>query len=94
MNAQDRCVRGGGDYRLLNARRRLSSPWFQHRLDSSTPAPAPAPKPAGTNDANGTVVRAARAAPIHRGEPGYSSRLDRAVTGLRANRSLPPDLPL
>jgi hypothetical protein len=51
---------------------------------SSQPAPAPVPvPPAGTvYYANCTAVRAAGAAPIHRGEPGYSTKLDRDGDGI------------
>jgi len=53
---------------------------------SSPPAPQPAPAPAPpagvTYYANCTAVRAAGAAPIHRGDPGYSSKLDRDGDGI------------
>jgi len=45
------------------------------------PAPAPAP-PASVYYANCDAVRAAGAAPIHRGDPGYASRLDRDGDGI------------
>jgi hypothetical protein len=46
-------------------------------------APAPAPAPAaGVYYANCTAVRAAGAAPIHVGQPGYSSKLDRDGDGV------------
>ncbi|RKR15451.1 GmrSD restriction endonuclease domain-containing protein [Arthrobacter oryzae] len=45
------------------------------------PAPAPAP-PAAVYYANCTAVRAAGAAPIHAGQPGYSSKLDRDGDGI------------
>jgi Excalibur calcium-binding domain/Protein of unknown function (DUF1524) len=47
------------------------------------PAPAPAP-PAGSTIyyANCDAVRAAGAAPIHRGDPGYASKLDRDGDGI------------
>jgi hypothetical protein len=57
-------------------------------LPPSTPQPpAPAPVPpaplAGSvYYANCTAVRAAGAAPIHRGEPGYSAKLDRDGDGI------------
>jgi Excalibur calcium-binding domain len=45
--------------------------------------PPPAPAPAGgTYYANCTAVRAAGAAPILRGQPGYSSKLDRDGDGI------------
>ncbi|KQX59335.1 hypothetical protein ASE09_03340 [Streptomyces sp. Root66D1] len=58
-----------------------------------TPAPAPTtrePEPVRTTEdapeevyyANCTAVRAAGAAPIHRGEPGYDSHLDRDGDGV------------
>ena len=48
---------------------------------AAQPAPAPAPPPvpeppASVYYANCTAVRAAGAAPIHRGDPGYASKLD------------------
>lgn len=48
------------------------------------PAPAPAPEPggAGVSYANCAAARAAGAAPIMRGEPGYSSKLDRDNDGV------------
>ncbi len=55
------------------------------------PAPAPAPEPAPAQPeptgssvyyANCTAARAAGAAPIMRGEPGYASRLDRDGDGV------------
>jgi Excalibur calcium-binding domain/Protein of unknown function (DUF1524) len=51
---------------------------------SNPPAPQPAPaSPAGvTYYANCTAVRAAGAAPIHRGDPGYASKLDRDGDGI------------
>ncbi|MEP7193719.1 MAG: DUF1524 domain-containing protein [Actinomycetota bacterium] len=54
---------------------------------AAAPAPAPAPvapaPPAGAvYYANCTAARAAGAAPIHRGEPGYASKLDRDGDGI------------
>jgi hypothetical protein len=51
------------------------------------PAPAPAPKPApapapSAYYANCAAARAAGAAPVHRGGPGYSSKLDRDGDGI------------
>ncbi|MCR2828014.1 excalibur calcium-binding domain-containing protein [Microbacterium sp. zg.Y909] len=49
------------------------------------PEPAPAPAPAPAPDVyyeNCTAVRAAGAAPIHAGDPGYSSKLDRDGDGV------------
>ncbi|MGZ4573213.1 MAG: excalibur calcium-binding domain-containing protein, partial [Blastococcus sp.] len=43
------------------------------------PAPAPAP---GVVYANCAAARAAGVAPLHRGEPGYSSKLDRDGDGI------------
>ncbi|KRE80268.1 deoxyribonuclease [Arthrobacter sp. Soil763] len=48
---------------------------------AATPAPAAA-DPAGAYYANCAAVRAAGAAPIRRGQPGYSSRLDRDGDGV------------
>jgi hypothetical protein len=39
-------------------------------------------KPTTTYYANCAAVRAAGAAPIHRGEPGYSRKLDRDGDGI------------
>ena len=65
------------------------------RASTPTPAPAPAPKAAPTpkpppkpapqpavSYANCSEARAAGAAPLHRGEPGYSSKLDRDGDGV------------
>ena len=52
---------------------------------SPAPQPAPAPAPpagASTYYANCDAVRAAGAAPIHRGDPGYASKLDRDGDGI------------
>jgi Excalibur calcium-binding domain/Protein of unknown function (DUF1524) len=46
------------------------------------PAPAPAPPAGAISYANCTAVRAAGAAPIHRGDPGYASKLDRDGDGV------------
>lgn len=53
----------------------------------SVPAPAPRPLPApapgaGVVYANCTAARAAGVTPIHRGEPGYSTKLDRDGDGI------------
>jgi beta-lactam-binding protein with PASTA domain len=50
---------------------------------AAAPAPGPAPAPpASAYYANCDAVRAAGAAPIHRGDPGYSSKLDRDGDGI------------
>jgi hypothetical protein len=56
---------------------------------SATPAPRPAPAPVpppaaapAVSYANCAAVRAAGAAPLHRGEAGYSSKLDRDGDGV------------
>ena len=46
------------------------------------PAPALAPPAGAISYANCTAVRAAGAAPIHRGDPGYASKLDRDGDGI------------
>jgi Excalibur calcium-binding domain/Protein of unknown function (DUF1524) len=46
------------------------------------PAPAPAPPAGVTYYANCDAVRAAGVAPIHRGDPGYASKLDRDGDGI------------
>jgi len=51
----------------------------------SSPAPVPvvpAPPAGAVYYANCTAVRAAGAAPIHRGDPGYASKLDRDGDGI------------
>jgi hypothetical protein len=54
----------------------------------ATPKPKPratrtaGPEPASAFYANCTAVRAAGAAPIHRGDPGYSRKLDRDGDGV------------
>jgi hypothetical protein len=45
-------------------------------------APAPAPPAGAISYANCAAVRAAGAAPIHRGDPGYASKLDRDGDGI------------
>lgn len=51
--------------------------------EAPAPAPAaPAPPPAAVSYANCAAVRAAGAAPIRRGQPGYSSKLDRDGDGI------------
>ncbi|MFJ7127477.1 excalibur calcium-binding domain-containing protein [Streptomyces sp. NPDC098101] len=60
------------------------------RPTTQPPTTAPEPEPEPTRDtadenvyyANCAAVRAANAAPIHRGDPGYSSRLDRDGDGV------------
>jgi endonuclease YncB( thermonuclease family) len=56
-----------------------------------TPKPAPKPRPAGAapapavggaSYANCTAARAAGVTPLHRGEPGYSAKLDRDGDGV------------
>ncbi|MGO4493082.1 DUF1524 domain-containing protein [Arthrobacter sp. 2YAF22_2] len=44
--------------------------------------PAPLPVPAAVSYANCAAVRAAGAAPLRRGQPGYSSKLDRDGDGI------------
>ncbi|MHC9547524.1 excalibur calcium-binding domain-containing protein [Corynebacterium diphtheriae] len=46
------------------------------------PAPAPAPAPVATYYKNCAAVRAAGAAPIYAGQPGYRSKLDRDGDGI------------
>jgi hypothetical protein len=50
-------------------------------VPAPVPAPAPAPAPIVTY-ANCDAVRAAGAAPIHQGEPGYAPKLDRDGDGI------------
>jgi micrococcal nuclease len=49
---------------------------------AAQPAPAPAPSPNNTYYANCSAARAAGAAPIYAGEPGYRSALDRDGDGV------------
>lgn len=51
-------------------------------LPQPVPAPLPAPPVASVYYENCTAVRAAGAAPIMRGEPGYASKLDRDGDGI------------
>lgn len=48
----------------------------------STPEPAPAPAPAATYYKNCTAARAAGAAPVYLGSPGYGTHLDRDGDGI------------
>lgn len=49
---------------------------------AAIPEPAPAVAPAQTYYANCAAVRAAGAAPLYAGSPGYSSKLDRDGDGI------------
>lgn len=49
-------------------------------------APKPAPKPAAASYPNCSAAKAAGAAPLHRGQPGYSSKLDRDGDGVACER--------
>ena len=49
---------------------------------TTTYAPAPAEAPSSVFYANCSAVRAAGAAPIYAGQPGYSSKLDRDGDGV------------
>lgn len=55
-------------------------------VPATTPPRAPAmtsvPSPAGAPFANCAAARAAGAAPVHRGDPGYSAKLDRDGDGI------------
>lgn len=48
----------------------------------SVPDPAPAPAPVSTYYQNCSAVRAAGAAPLYAGSPGYSRKLDRDGDGI------------
>lgn len=50
------------------------------------PAAKPAPKPAAASYPNCSAAKAAGAAPLHRGQPGYSSKLDRDGDGVACER--------
>lgn len=49
---------------------------------SRRPKPKPKPEPESVYYANCAAVRAAGAAPLHRGDPGYSGKLDRDGDGV------------
>ncbi|NOU95637.1 nuclease [Paenibacillus sp. LMG 31456] len=58
---------------------------IEEKSKQATPTPAPAvkePAPATVTYKNCTEVKQAGKAPIHRGEPGYSSKLDRDNDGI------------
>ncbi|WBF60140.1 excalibur calcium-binding domain-containing protein [Propionibacterium freudenreichii] len=48
----------------------------------ANPAPAPVQQQPATYYKNCAAVRAAGAAPLHRGQPGYSSNLDKDGDGV------------
>jgi len=52
------------------------------RSKTQVAKPAPAPSPSTKSYKNCTAVRAAGAAPIYRGQPGYASHLDRDDDGI------------
>lgn len=54
------------------------------RVNTTAPAPAPAPAPSsgGTYFKNCSAARAAGAAPLYRGQPGYAPKLDRDNDGI------------
>ena len=58
------------------------APPVREQAPAPAPAPTPAPSGAGVSYANCAAARAAGAAPIMRGEPGYSSKLDRDNDGV------------
>ncbi|MFI5712306.1 excalibur calcium-binding domain-containing protein [Kribbella sp. NPDC051620] len=68
--------------------KRISAPKPTRKPTTHRTTTKPKPKPTATKTtasayyANCTEVRAAGAAPIHRGEPGYSSKLDRDGDGV------------
>lgn len=51
-------------------------------VQSQAPAPAPAPAPASTYYKNCSAARAAGAAPVYAGNPGYGKHLDRNGDGV------------
>lgn len=51
-------------------------------VQSQAPAPAPAPAPASTYYKNCSAARAAGAAPVYAGSPGYGKHLDRDGDGV------------
>jgi len=54
----------------------------QARQPYVAPAPAPAPAPANVYYANCSAARAAGAAPVYLGSPGYGKHLDRDGDGI------------
>ena len=73
-------------YGFLTAATEVFCPEF---LESTAPSPVPVPAaapPRATHYPNCTAVRAAGAAPIYRGEPGYSSSLDRDGDGVACEK--------
>jgi len=81
---------------LPDAQQAMATYWYaawQHYLATPTPTRTPAPPPAvvappapapggGSAYANCAAARAAGAAPLHRGDPGYRSGLDRDGDGI------------
>ncbi|ANO12794.1 excalibur calcium-binding domain-containing protein [Mycobacteroides abscessus] len=57
-------------------------------IPAPEPVPAPAPKPAPKTAyyPNCAAAKAAGAAPLHRGDPGYSSKLDRDGDGVACEK--------
>lgn len=51
-----------------------------------TPAPAPTPAPQNVYYANCSAAKVAGAAPIYKGQPGYSSKLDRDGDGIACEK--------
>lgn len=66
--------------------RRLAEEQAQQEAEQFVPAPAPAPAaPAGPFE-NCSAARAAGAAPVHAGQPGYGSHLDRDGDGIGCDK--------
>lgn len=72
------------------AERNIWQGWFQkpwdYRSQPIKPQPGPAPPPRGTYYANCDEARAAGAAPIYRGQPGYRPELDADNDGVACER--------
>lgn len=59
---------------------------YEAERAATEPEPAPAPTPANVYYKNCTAARNAGAAPLHRGEPGYRSAMDRDGDGIACDK--------
>lgn len=73
---------GGGSPAATQQTPQPGSPTVPPPAPAPVPAPIRAPGPAGQPFANCAAARAAGAAPVHRGDPGYSPKLDRDGDGI------------
>jgi hypothetical protein len=85
-DAMTRVLRGCPSTRLPGPGSASTLATLRRATQAPQPAPesagAPAPPAATVYYANCTAVRAAGAAPIHRGDPGYTRKLDRDGDGI------------